>query len=89
LDILQPAYTITIHKSQGSEYPAIVIPISTQHYMMLKRNLIYTGVTRGKRLVILIGQKKALAIAVKSFNQQERYTYLAQRIKNSAPHKQS
>jgi hypothetical protein len=53
-------------KSQGSEYPAVVIPVTTQHYMMLQRNLLYTGVTRGKRLVILLGQKKAVAIAVKS-----------------------
>jgi ATP-dependent exoDNAse (exonuclease V) alpha subunit len=53
-------YATTIHKSQGSEYPVVVIPISTQHYMMLKRNLIYTGITRGKRLVVLVGQKRAL-----------------------------
>ena len=56
--------TTTIHKSQGSEYPAVVIPLVTQHYMMLARNLLYTGVTRGKRLVVLVGQRKALAIAV-------------------------
>ena len=59
-----PAYATTIHKSQGSEYPAVVIPLSTQHYPMLQRNLVYTGVTRGKRLVVLVGQRKALAIAV-------------------------
>ena len=58
-------YATSIHKSQGSEYPVVVIPVSTQHYMMLKRNLIYTGITRGKRLVVLVGQKRALAIAVK------------------------
>jgi len=57
---------MTIHKSQGSEFPAVVIPVTTQHYMMLQRNLLYTGVTRGKRLVILLGQKKAVAIAVKN-----------------------
>jgi exodeoxyribonuclease V alpha subunit len=63
LDMLVPAYAATIHKSQGSEYPAVVIPIMTQHYAMLQRNLLYTGVTRGKRLVVLVGQKKAVAIA--------------------------
>ena len=64
LDTLVPAYAATIHKSQGSEYPAVVIPIMTQHYAMLQRNLLYTGITRGKRLVVLVGQKKAVAIAV-------------------------
>ena len=66
LDTLVPAYAATIHKSQGSEYPAIVIPVLTQHYTMLQRNLLYTGVTRGQRLVVLVGQKKAVAIAVKN-----------------------
>jgi exodeoxyribonuclease V alpha subunit len=56
---------ITIHKSQGSEFPAVVIPLATQHYMLLQRNLIHTGITRGKRLLVLIGQKKALGIAVR------------------------
>jgi exodeoxyribonuclease V alpha subunit len=65
LDELVLAYATTIHKSQGSEYPAVVIPLTTQHYPMLARNVLYTGVTRGKRLVILVGQKKALAIALK------------------------
>ena len=65
LDELVLAYATTIHKSQGSEYPAVVIPLTTQHYVMLQRNLVYTGVTRGKRLVVLVGQRKALAIAVK------------------------
>jgi UvrD-like helicase family protein len=58
LDRLVPAYAATIHKSQGSEYPAVVIPIMTQHYAMLQRNLLYTGITRGKKLVVLVGQKK-------------------------------
>lgn len=66
LDTLVLAYTTTIHKSQGSEYPAVVIPVATQHYMMLARNLLYTGVTRGKRLVVLVGQKRALAMAVRA-----------------------
>src|SRR5437016_5692390 len=66
LDMLVPAYAATIHKSQGSEYPAVIIPVLTQHYAMLQRNLLYTGVTRGKRLVVLVGQKKAVAIAVRN-----------------------
>src|SRR5215203_5883779 len=64
LATLVPAYATTIHKSQGSEYPAVIIPVVTQHYAMLARNLLYTGVTRGKRLVVLVGQKRAVAIAV-------------------------
>jgi exodeoxyribonuclease V alpha subunit len=59
------AFATTIHKSQGSEYPVVVIPVLTQHYAMLQRNLLYTGVTRGKRLVIMLGQEKAVAMAVK------------------------
>ena len=66
LDELALAYAATIHTSQGSEYPAVVIPLVTQHYVMLARNLLYTGVTRGKRLVVLVGQRKALAIAVRN-----------------------
>src|SRR5262249_51115881 len=73
LDTLVPAYAVTIHKSQGSEYPAVVIPLLTQHYAMLQRNLLYTGVTRGKRLVVLIGQKKAVAIAVKNVSGRRRW----------------
>jgi exodeoxyribonuclease V alpha subunit len=69
-------YATTTHKSQGSEYPAVVIPVTTQHYMMLKRNLLYTGVTRGKRLVILLGQKKAVAIAVKHVSGRRRWPKL-------------
>ena len=59
------AYATTIHKSQGSEYPAVVIPVTTQHYPMLQRNLLYTGITRGQQLVVLVAQPKAVAIAVK------------------------
>ena len=76
LDTLVPAYAATIHKSQGSEYPAVVIPILTQHYAMLQRNLLYTGVTRGKRLVVLVGQKKAVAIAVKNVSGRRRWSKL-------------
>jgi exodeoxyribonuclease V alpha subunit len=80
LDELVLCYATTIHKSQGSEYPVVVIPISTQHYMMLKRNLIYTGITRGKRLVVLVGQKRALAMAVKGKQVQRRWSKLKERL---------
>jgi exodeoxyribonuclease V alpha subunit len=76
LDTLVPAYAVTIHKSQGSEYPAVVIPIMTQHYPMLQRNLLYTGITRGKRLVVLVGQKKAVAIAVRNVSGRRRWSKL-------------
>jgi exodeoxyribonuclease V alpha subunit len=76
LDTLVPAYAVTIHKSQGSEYPAAVIPVLTQHYAMLQRNLLYTGITRGKRLVVLVGQKKAVAIAVRNFSGRRRWSKL-------------
>ena len=76
LDALVLAYATTIHKSQGSEYPAVVIPVMTQHYMMLQRNLLYTGVTRGKRLVILVGQSRAVAIAVKNESGRRRWSKL-------------
>jgi exodeoxyribonuclease V alpha subunit len=78
LDLLVPAYACTIHKSQGSEYTAVVIPLLTQHYAMLQRNLVYTGLTRGKQLVVLVGQKKALAMAVKNHLGRRRYTKLAE-----------
>ena len=76
LDTLVPAYAATIHKSQGSEYPAVVIPVMTQHYAMLQRNLIYTGVTRGKKLVVLVGQTRAVAIAVKNVSGRRRWSKL-------------
>jgi exodeoxyribonuclease V alpha subunit len=76
LDTLVPAYAATIHKSQGSEYPAVVIPVMTQHYTMLQRNLLYTGITRGKRLVVLVGQKKAVAIAVHNVSGRRRWSKL-------------
>jgi exodeoxyribonuclease V alpha subunit len=76
LDTLVPAYAATIHKSQGSEYPAVVIPVLTQHYAMLQRNLLYTAVTRGKKLVVLVGQKKAVAIAVRNVSGRRRWSKL-------------
>ena len=78
LDELVLAYATTIHKSQGSEYAVVVIPLTTQHYTMLQRNLIYTGVTRGKRLVILVGQRQALAIAVKGKQTRRRWSKLGE-----------
>lgn len=83
LDEIVLAYAVSVHKSQGSEYPAVIIPILTQHYMLLQRNLIYTAVTRGRRLVIVIGTKKALAIGVKNDKTRKRYTFLEQRLRNS------
>jgi exodeoxyribonuclease V alpha subunit len=82
LDEIVLAYAVSVHKSQGSEYPAIIVPVLTQHYMLLQRNLIYTAVTRGKRLVILIGTKKALAIGVKNDKTRKRYTFLEQRLRS-------
>ena len=76
LDEIVLAYATTIHKSQGSEYPAVVIPLTTQHYPMLQRNLLYTAVTRGKRLVVIVGQKKAMAIAVKGKQTGRRWSKL-------------
>ena len=84
LDELMLAYATTIHKSQGSEYPAVVIPLSTQHYPMLQRNLVYTGVTRGKRLVVLLGQRKALAIAVRGARTRRRWSKLGEWLGRAA-----
>ena len=80
LDELVLAYATSVHKAQGSEYPAVVIPILTQHYLLLQRNLLYTGITRGKKLVVLVGTRKALAIAVHNNKTQLRYTLLKERL---------
>ncbi len=74
------AYATTVHKSQGSEYPAVVIPLTTQHYPMLRRNLLYTGVTRGKRLVVLVAQPKAVAIAVRGRQERRRWSKLKEHL---------
>ena len=81
LDELALAYALTIHKSQGSEYPAVVIPLHTQHYLMLQRNLLYTGITRGKKLVVLVGSRKALGLAVQRQDTARRCTALALRLR--------
>jgi exodeoxyribonuclease V alpha subunit len=82
LDEIVLAYAISVHKSQGSEYPAVILPVMTQHYIMLQRNLIYTAITRGRELVIMIGSRKALAIAIRNNRIQKRYTRLKQRLQN-------
>ena len=80
LDEIVLAYAVSVHKSQGSEYPAVVIPLLTQHYVLLQRNLVYTAVTRGRNLVVMVGTKKALAIGVKNDKTQKRYTHLRYRL---------
>jgi hypothetical protein len=81
LDEVSLAYAVTIHKAQGSEFPAVVMPLGTQHYVPLQRNLLYTGITRGKKLVILIGQKKALGIAVRNDRPRRRYSGLLESLR--------
>ncbi|WP_225914065.1 SF1B family DNA helicase RecD2 [Leptolyngbya ohadii] len=84
LDEITLAFATTIHKSQGSEYPVVILPIFTQHQIMLSRNLIYTGLTRARRLVILVGGQKAIATAISQVRDQQRYTLLAHRLKTAA-----
>jgi exodeoxyribonuclease V alpha subunit len=83
LDELVLAYATTIHKSQGSEYPAVVIPLTTQHYPMLRRNLLYTGVTRGRRLVVIVGQRRAIGIAVRGGQSLRRWSKLKEWLEGS------
>ncbi len=80
LEELVLAYAVSIHKSQGSEYPVVIMPVLTQHYVLLQRNLVYTGVTRGRKLVVLVGSKKALAMAIRNDKPQKRYTRLRERL---------
>ena len=84
LDEIVPAYATSVHKSQGSEYRVVVFPLTTQHYMMLQRNLLYTAVTRARDLVVIVGTREAMAIAIKNNRVAERYTSLAERIRASA-----
>jgi exodeoxyribonuclease V alpha subunit len=85
LDALVLAYAATVHKSQGSEYPAVVVPVHTQHFVMLQRNLLYTAVTRGKRLVVLVGTRKALSLAVRNGDVAARASGLCARLRASRP----
>lgn len=82
LDELVHAYAVSVHKSQGSEYPCVIIPVVTQHYILLQRNLLYTAVTRGKKLVVLVGTKKALAMAINTVKSSKRHTRLWYRLGN-------
>ncbi len=84
LDALQPAYAISIHKSQGSEYPAVVIPLLTEHFVMLRRNLLYTAVTRARRLVVLVGSPRALSLALRESSGEERRTRLTRQLREAA-----
>ncbi|MDR1965748.1 MAG: ATP-dependent RecD-like DNA helicase [Synergistaceae bacterium] len=81
LDELVHAYAVSIHKSQGSEYPAVVIPIHMQHFVLLQRNLLYTGITRAKELVVLVGARRALSVAVRNDDTRRRYTNLCARLR--------
>ena len=80
LEELTPAYACTIHKAQGSEYPAVVIVLHSQHHIMLQRNLLYTAITRGRKLVIIVGSRRALRRAVENAEIRSRYTLLAERL---------
>jgi exodeoxyribonuclease V alpha subunit len=85
LDDLLHAYAISIHKAQGSEFPVVIIPLLTQHYRMLQRNLLYTAVTRAKKLVVLVGSRQAIATAVRNQQVRQRNTRLAQRMRALLP----
>jgi exodeoxyribonuclease V alpha subunit len=81
LDELMLSYAATVHKSQGCEYPVVIIPIHTQHYTLLQRNLLYTAITRGRKLVVLVGARKAIAIAVNRIDSRRRVTLLKERLR--------
>jgi exodeoxyribonuclease V alpha subunit len=76
------AYAVTVHKSQGSEYPAVVVLLLAQHYLLLERNVLYTAITRGKKLVVIVGDPKAVGMAVHNTKVATRYTRLAERLRN-------
>jgi exodeoxyribonuclease V alpha subunit len=83
LDEVSLAYAITIHKAQGSEFPAVVIPVAMQHFMLLERNLIYTGITRARKFLVVVGQKKALGLAVRNEQSRKRYSGLLSSLKGT------
>jgi exodeoxyribonuclease V alpha subunit len=80
MDELVHAYAVSVHKSQGSEFPVVVLPLLTTHYMMLQRNLLYTAVTRARRLVVLVGQPRAISLAVRNNEVMARFTGLTERL---------
>jgi exodeoxyribonuclease V alpha subunit len=77
------AYAISVHKSQGSEFPAVILPLHTQHYVMLRRNLLYTAVTRARRLAVLVGSRRALRLAVETDPERGRRTLLSERLRDA------
>ena len=83
IDDLRLAYALSIHKSQGSDYPAVIVPLHTQHFMMLRRNLLYTAVTRARKLLVLVGPSRAIAMAIKRHDAQKRYTLLNRLLDSS------
>ena len=83
LDEIDLSYAITVHKSQGSEYRIVVLPLTTQHFVMLQRNLLYTAITRARDLVVIVGSRKALSIAIRNNQVSERYSSLPERIRMS------
>jgi len=85
LSELALAWAVTVHKSQGSEYPVVIFPVFMQHYVLLSRNLVYTGLTRAKQLAILVGPTKAIGLAVNRILDRQRYTALAERMKRLQP----
>ena len=78
------AWSISIHKSQGSEYPVVILPLYMQHYVMLSRNLLYTGLTRAKQLAVIVGPQKAIGMAVRQVKDNQRYTLLGERLSGIA-----
>ncbi|MCX7916138.1 MAG: ATP-dependent RecD-like DNA helicase, partial [Verrucomicrobiae bacterium] len=83
LDELVPAYAISVHKSQGNEFPCVVVPVVTSHFVLLQRNLLYTAITRGKKLVVLVGSRKALHLAVRNRSGLMRYGQLVRRLREA------
>jgi exodeoxyribonuclease V alpha subunit len=82
-DEITLAYAVTVHKAQGSEFPGVLLVLTTHHYMLLQRNLLYTAITRGRRLVVVLGSKKAMAIAIKNDRPIRRYTDLARALRKA------
>jgi exodeoxyribonuclease V alpha subunit len=88
MDEITLAYAISVHKSQGSEYPAVIVPITTQHFPLLQRNLLYTAMTRGEKVVVLVGSTKALQLALLNDKPHRRLSRLAERLRDTITHRQ-